>query len=184
MSKYLKNIFPWLNYDIAYPNRTDKWWDDFLIKLNDFYAENNVDKGDYAKISLEFKRIITDVNNYVIYPNAKKVLAKCIEMGYKNYLLSNNYPELTKFVEDFGLTEYFSGLIISSHVGYEKPRKELFDYAKNLANCDSGFMVGDNPIADIRGAKENGLKAILVHNESESVADYTFQSLEEILDVL
>ena len=107
-----------------------------------------------------------------------------MQLGYRNYLLSNNFPELTHFVEDFGLTKYFSGLIVSSHVGYEKPRQELYDYAKKMANCDSGVMVGDNPVADILGGKQAGLKTVFVHNSNPSQADYTFNSLEEILKII
>ena len=184
LSNYLQKIYPWNNYNDTYPNERDKWWDDFLNKLNLFYSENGVDIKDIIKINDSFKNIIINENTYVIYPDAKTVLSKCIGLGYENYLLSNNFPELTNFINDFGLNKYFSGLVISSHVGYEKPRKELFDYAKSIANCKYGIMIGDNPIADIVAGKENGLKTVLVHNQSPSVADYTFESLTEILKIL
>ena len=184
LTTYLQRIYPWLNYHVAYPNETDKWWDNFLKELSAFYEENNVNPSDYEKINAGFRNFIININTYVIYHDAKLVLGKCVELGYKNYLLSNNFPELTKFIEDFDLNQYFSGVIISSLVGYEKPRKELFDYAKKLANCETGIMIGDNPIADIQGAKDNGLKAVLVHSDAESIADYMFETLEEVLNIL
>lgn len=184
IENFLKTVYPWLNYDKTYENETGKWWDNFLSSLNQFYCRYNVKIAEYNKISLTFKERITTFNDYVLYDDTKCVLEGCIKRGYKNYLLSNNFPELTNFIEDFGLMKYFSGLIISSHIGYEKPRKELFDYAKKLADCDSGFMIGDNPNADIIGGKNAGLKTVFVHNQSESVADYTFNTLKPILDIL
>lgn len=184
ISQGLKKIFPWLNYDIAYPDKIGDWWNRFFTGLNAFYTENKIDTIDHEKINTAFQNIIIHTNDYALYPDTKQVLSQCIELGYKNYLLSNNFPELTKFLDIFHLTQYFSDIIISSHVGYEKPRKELFDYAKKLANCQIGIMVGDNPIADILGGKENGLKTILVHNRCPSVADYTFDCLTDILKIL
>ena len=70
-------------------------------------------------------------------------------------------------------------------VGYEKPRKELYDYAINLAgNPDICYMIGDNPIADIGGAKNAGITAVAVHECRESEADYYFETLSEIFEIL
>ncbi len=181
---HLCGIYPWLNYNVCYPNHTNEWWNRFLMNLIPFYKKNQINPLDFENINKAFRLYVTTVNDYVIYDDTKFVLEKCVQLGYKNFLLSNNFPELDVFVEDLGLLEYFSGLIISSHVGYEKPRKELFEYAKQLANCNSGIMIGDNPIADILGGKNNGLKTILVHNQSPSDADVTFDSLKEILTIL
>ena len=45
-------------------------------------------------------------------------------------------------------------------------------------------MVGDNPIADVTGAKNAGMTAILVHKGCPSNADYTFDNLTDILQIL
>lgn len=45
-------------------------------------------------------------------------------------------------------------------------------------------MVGDNPNADILGGKQAGLKTVFVHNQNPSQADYTFNTLEQILQIL
>ena len=184
LTAYLKSAYPWLNYEISYQNQTDKWWDTLLEKLRPLYDDNKIACTDKDKINASFKDTIVNVYDYVLYPDTQRVLDKCIELGYKNYILSNNYPELDKQVEACNLTKYFSDIIVSSKVGFEKPRKELFDYAKKVANCTDGIMVGDNPIADVLGAKQNGLKTVLVHNKCESVADYYFDCLEEILSIL
>jgi len=182
--EFLKTVYPWLNYDKSYENNTDKWWENFLDKLNEFYYEFKVKEDDREKINSEYKYKITKCNDYVLYDDTEYVLKKCLELGYKNFLLSNNYPELPDMLEDFGIKKYFTELFVSANVGYEKPRAELFSYAKTYAKCTSGIMVGDNPVADIDGAKATGLKAILVHKDRPSNADYTFKTLKEILDIL
>ena len=106
-------------------------------------------------------------------------------MGYKNYILSNNFPELPVIVENFGLSEYFSDYIISSNVGFEKPRIELFQHALRIAEYPNlCYMIGDNPIADIQGGKNAGMKTILVHREKNNEADYTCDNLTDILSII
>ena len=184
IDKTIKEAYPWLNYQNSYVGEKDSWWDNFLKKLFPIYSSLNIDKSLIEKINQEYKTRLTTHNDYEIYPDTKFVLQECTNRGYSNYLLSNNFPELSFFVKDLGISEYFEDLIVSSHVGYEKPRKELFDHAIKISRCDFGIMVGDNPIADIRGGKEVGLKTILVHNTVESAADYTFETLTQILSIL
>ena len=184
LEEFLKTVYPWLNYDISYQNKVDDWWGYFLQKLQPLYLKYGVHQSDWGKINLSYKQKVTTVNSYQLYEDAVSVLKKCQDLGYKNYLLTNNYPELEHFVKDFKLDKYFTKLIVSGLIGYEKPRKELYNYAKNIADCNSGFMVGDNPVADIQGGKNAGLTTVLVHNESPSCADYTFKTLSQILEIL
>ena len=45
-------------------------------------------------------------------------------------------------------------------------------------------MIGDNPAADIGGAKAAGMLAILVHSAAESDADASFASLRGAAEFL
>ena len=180
----LKTVFPWLNYHVSYPDRTGEWWESFLDSLTPFYGQHGIEARDRVKINSVFKDRIINRNDYELYEDTKCVLTECVSRGYKNYLLSNNYPELTLMIRDLGIEEYFTDFIISSRVGYEKPRAELFDYAKRFAGTDSAIMVGDNPIADIEGGAAAGFRTVLVHRDAESRADYTFATLKEILGII
>ena len=51
-------------------------------------------------------------------------------------------------------------------------------------NPDIGYMIGDNPVADIGGGKAAGLKTVFVHNGYIPGADYCVDRLEEILDII
>ena len=181
---FLKTVFPWLNYNVTYPTTTNQWWENFLSSLTIFYKKIKVKKEDYPKINLDFQDKIVKNNDYILYEDAEFVLQQCVQLGYKNILLSNNYPELRDMLKNLGVEKYFSDFCVSANIGYEKPRKELFEYAQKIAKTSGGIMVGDNPVADIIGAKNAGMTAVLVHNDCPSIADYTFNSLKDILQIL
>jgi len=184
IKQYLRSVFPWLNYDKSYPNATDKWWDRFLSSLSGLYESLGVKSDDRKTVSDRFRRSIAASCNYELYEDAIATLSECKRLGYENYILSNNFPELPYMLECLKIEKYFSGYVVSALVGYEKPRRELYDYALKLAGVSTAIMVGDNPVADIEGAKNAGLTAVLVHKDCPSVADYTFGSLKELVAVL
>lgn len=45
-------------------------------------------------------------------------------------------------------------------------------------------MIGDNPVADIKGGNQAGFKTIAVHECKESDADYYFEKLKDIFDII
>ena len=54
---------------------------------------------------------------------------------------------------------------MSGAAGYEKPRKEIYEYAIRMAgNPQVKYMIGDNPVADYEGGLQAGTTPVLVHN--------------------
>jgi putative hydrolase of the HAD superfamily len=54
----------------------------------------------------------------------------------------------------------------SALIGYDKPHPEAFRHA--LRACGEParrWMVGDNPVADVRGAQTVGIPALLIRTE-------------------
>ena len=45
-------------------------------------------------------------------------------------------------------------------------------------------MIGDSEAADIAGGKAAGIKTIHVHRNEDSQADYCFDTLQEIVELL
>lgn len=178
--------YPWNHPDVDYPERTGAmWWESFFEKIQVLYTENQIPEQTACRINRCFQEQMVNNNTYTIYEDTAQVLTQCKKMGYENYVLSNNYPELPLIIEKFGLSGLFSGYIVSANIGYEKPRAELFDYALRTAGFPScGYMIGDNPVADILGGKAAGLKTILVHRHDSDQADYTCDTLTQILGLL
>ena len=182
----LNIALPWNHWETSYENETgEKWWDRLFSKLDDFYKQHGVLKVD--EVNNAYKKRILSFSSYTVFDDAALVLEHCKKMGCCNYIISNNYPELPLAVEKLGLATYFSGYIISANIGFEKPRLEIFQHAIKVAgNPDICYMVGDNPVADIQGGKDAGMKTILVHSikGSSEYADHNCDNLTQIMEII
>ena len=183
---FLRRVCSWNTPEIEYTDRTgQKWWDSLFHQLDTFYRNLGVSGSDKDKLNELFKKRAIDPATFTLYPDSVDVLGECISLGYRNYIISNNFPDLSNTIEGLGLSTLFSGYIVSSNVGYEKPRIEIFRYALTVAGFpDVFYMVGDNPVADIHGAKNAGMKTILVHRDIEADCDYHCDALSEIPPIL
>lgn len=177
---------PWNHWETSYENETgEKWWDRLFSKLSGFYERYGVTEVD--KVNSAYKKRILSFTCYTVFDDAATVLEYCKNLGYHNYIISNNYPELPHAVAQLGLDKFFSGYMISADIGYEKPRPEIFWQAITMAgNPEICYMVGDNPVADIRGGKDVGMKTILVHSAKgpSQYADHNCESLTEIMEII
>ena len=186
IKSFLTSACSWNDPDKAYTDKVkEAWWTELLGKVKIFCQNSGVSEADSDNVCRAFRHNVINYE-YRLYEDAEDILSFCISKGYRNYLLSNNFPELTKVVERFGLSRYFSDHFISANIGYEKPRKEIFEYALRAADLpDICYMAGDNPIADIKGAQAAGLKTILVHKKSDDIRpDFCCLELQEIKHIL
>ena len=131
--------------------------------------------------------IVLDKTLYHVRPDAAAVLAVCAFKGYKNYILTNNFPEWESLFDGLGLRQFFSGIVNSGVVGACKPDEKIFRIAERTANFPSLiWMVGDNPIADIEGAKNAGWHTAHITRPGapSSGAEVTVTFLSELLKFL
>ncbi len=80
-------------------------------------------------------------------------------------------------MERLGVGEYVDWIVTSEETGVEKPDQKFFELCveKSGNRFDECLFVGDNPVMDIAGAREAGLKAILFEPGSErngSISSY------------
>lgn len=199
----MKSGFTWHTPDRDHTRLVgERWWQHMLDRFANVYQSLGIDPETARQASDTVRQIIKSVDSYTLYNDAGSVLQACSEHGYKNYILSNNYPDLADVIDGLQLRHHFVDLIVSAQVGYDKPRIELFDHAKKVAGFpDVCIMVGDNPVADVRGGQAAGMKTILVHprlpqlslaeldpNQPDqpwqSGADHTCYSLTQILTAI
>ena len=186
VSVFITQNYSWKMYDICYPGRTgEMWWDSLGEKINIFLSNEGVSKRDFDKINKRFRELLIDVKNYCLYEDTVETLTRAMEYGFRNVLITNNYPEIISNLEKMNIASFFDQYAVSSHIGFEKPRKEFFEYAKQLAgNPEIGYVIGDNPVADIKGGKAAGLVTIAVHECKNSEADYYVENLINIFKIL
>lgn len=179
--KHLKTGFTWHTPDEDYSAYTgDRWWPLLYRHFNQLYQQVGAQK-DADLLNQKVRERILMPEHYILYEDTIETLKACTDAGFSNYILSNNYPELKSIIRSIGLEPYFEDSIISALIGYDKPRREIFEYAWKRGGCPKRcYMIGDNPDADIEGAKAFGMRSILVHNTKPCEADAAFADLRSI----
>lgn len=87
-----------------------------------------------------------------------------LKPNYKLHIITNGFKEVQhKKMEKSGILEYFQTITTSEDVGVKKPNRKIFETAlmNAAARVENSIMIGDNFEADIMGAKNFGMQAII-----------------------
>ncbi|MFG2078633.1 HAD family hydrolase [Nonomuraea maritima] len=100
------------------------------------------------------------------YPGVLDGLAELRELGWRVGIITNGMADnqLGK-LRTTGLAEVVDGYAVSGAEGVRKPELRLFEIAAQRCGVTldrGGWMVGDNLIADIQGARTAGLRTIWI----------------------
>jgi putative hydrolase of the HAD superfamily len=110
-----------------------------------------------------------------LFPNAIETLKNLKSLGFTLHIITNGFQEV-QFVklENSGLKAYFDIIVCSEFIGKNKPDPAIFHHAFELANCKpkDSLMVGDDYYADITGATNAGIQAILFDPELKNTYNY------------
>ena len=83
--------------------------------------------------------------------------------NYKMHIISNGFQEVTerKCILS-GIADYFETITSADSVGVRKPRPEIFQYSLDLAKAEKSesILIGDDWIADVKGAQNFGIDVI------------------------
>lgn len=133
---------------------------------------------------------------FFVFPDVIPALDALQAAGLRLAVVSNwgwAAPELLTTLE---LARHFEVLSISARVGYQKPHRAIFEHALELLGVGPSEVVhvGDDPTADIEGARRAGIAAILIDRHGRldgpvgSGADVdgvpVIADLAELLDLL
>jgi HAD superfamily hydrolase (TIGR01662 family) len=120
------------------------------------------------------------------FPNVRRMLLVLRSEGYKLGLISNTHwrflPSVRKQFEEF-----FDVITLSYEHGYIKPHPSIFvDTLEKLkVNPSQSLHVGDDPIADIQGARSVGMKTVFVkRREAKTNADIEVKRITELTTLL
>lgn len=120
--------------------------------------------------------------------NVPEIL-EALGRSYKLGLVSNLAfsQGVWKALEKFGLDKFFGVIVVSGEVGWRKPHPKIFERALRTLSVkpSNAFFVGDSLDADIKGAKDAGMKAILlkrrpIKETADINPDRIIFSLEEL----
>jgi HAD superfamily hydrolase (TIGR01549 family) len=98
-----------------------------------------------------------------VEPTFSDLAAFCSHRDIQLYITSNWDTRLPVILERLEVACFFAEIITSAKVGYEKPSKEIFAHLVAAAGCSPAQIlhVGDSPVADVWGARQSGLRAVL-----------------------
>ncbi len=103
------------------------------------------------------------------YPESAAVLRRLKALGLQLYVVSNWDILLAEVLEALGWMRYFDGIVASALLGAEKPDPRPFQEALRISGVrkERVVHVGNDPVADIRGAAAAGIETILVDREGD-----------------
>lgn len=103
-----------------------------------------------------------------------EAVRKLARQGFKLGLVSNGRsPFQERNFNSLGIANLFDSVIVSAAVGLRKPDKAIFELAARSLGVELSqtVFVGDNPIADIQGARDAGMYGIYLAQSSGDRCD-------------
>ncbi|MBN1792859.1 HAD family hydrolase [Candidatus Woesearchaeota archaeon] len=106
--------------------------------------------------------------------------------GLKIALISNTNPTIMRVIEKYKLDQYFDAQILSYKEGKLKTDPELFQKALGEIGLKAKdvIMIGDSIQTDIIGAKNAGLRAILIDRMNKRDYQPKIRNLRELKELV
>jgi putative hydrolase of the HAD superfamily len=160
--------------------------------LPDFPAEK------IAPLSGKLTRLWRDCDGRRI--PREDVTETVIELSRRGYLLgiianTITETEIPDYLEEYGLTDYFKTVVLSSKVGIRKPNPEIYWEAARRIGVEPSqcVYVGDNPLRDVEGTRAAGYGLFVLFFEPATLAkepptkefepDYIIHKMKDLLDI-
>ena len=112
------------------------------------------------------------LNNAVLFDGVRELLDDIRLLGIPTAIVTDLTAQIQfRKVVYFGLDHYFDYIVTSEEAGFDKPHEAPFLLAlqKLRPKGDCIWMIGDNPVNDIRGGREkiNAVTLQKIHQGSE-----------------
>lgn len=121
-----------------------------------------------------------------LYDDSLSILDYLKEKEIPIIALSNWDISLHQVVRILGIEEYFVAVIASLVEGVEKPDPALFEVGRKQLNIKTSNIlhVGDDPIADVQGARNFGMQALLLDRSVEEESGSVISSLNSLKSII
>lgn len=139
---------------------------------------------------LQSEHSLFAANAATLYDDTVPTLQHLREAGFKLAIVSNWDTPLDPLTERLGIAHYFD-IIVASHdarVRSAKPDPHIFNYTLEAVgvSAEETIHVGDTYEADIIGAKNVGIRPILIDRDNTQIGRWhdTIQNLSELPELL
>ncbi len=96
----------------------------------------------------------------VLFTGAKELLAKIVEQGGRNFMISHRNHLVLDILKKAGIDQYFTEVVTSESGFARKPNPESMLYLKHKYAMTSALAIGDREI-DRQAAQSAGIEALL-----------------------
>jgi len=151
---------------------------------------------DHAGLMQRFFQRFWTRDNWAVFPEVFAVLERLRRRGVRVGALSNASSDLVGFLDQLGLLRHLDFAVVSAVEGTKKPDQRIFQLALRRAGVtpEEAVHVGDMYIEDILGARNVGVRALLMergaramfpnHAESTSLVPEPLEVVRNLEDVL
>lgn len=122
------------------------------------------------------------LNNH-LFEGAIEIL-DYLKPKYRLHIITNGFTEIqNNKIRNSKLGDYFQTVTNSELAGVKKPNPIIFEYALQQAKTtkENSIMIGDCIEADVLGALDSGLDAILFSEKKCTVADRNIKQIDHLL---
>lgn len=158
----------------------------FSTRFSDFFALVGVE-ADGIKANEDYISFLAE-GRFVI--DGAEDICRELKKNYKMYIITNGAKKAQQGrLKDLPLMESFDGVFVSEEIGFDKPKKEYFDYVfAHITETDKSkcLVIGDSPNSDIAGAVNYGIDCCWINKgeDRSSDATYCIKNLEELHELL
>lgn len=139
--------------------------------LSDYFEHHFLDE------ILKYNELVPGAADLLDYLEAKE---------YKMHIISNGFQEVTerKCILS-GIADYFETITSADSVGIRKPRPEIFQYSLDLAKAEKSesILIGDDWIADVKGAQRFGIDVIFFDVYNDNPQDENLKVIRHLSEV-
>lgn len=148
----------------------------------DFFVEDDI----INQLSEDYITYLTTFNN--VFEGTYDIL-EYLEPKYELHIITNGFQEAqSKKIEKANLQSYFKTVTNSEMAGVKKPNPKIFNHALKLAEADpeNSIMIGDNIEADVQGAIDVGMQAVLFDYANRNISSNykTITKLKQLREFL
>jgi putative hydrolase of the HAD superfamily len=179
---HLREGFPWHRPEVAHPElcEPEAWWASVRPQLARAYEAAGYEPARALELAFAAQRLYVDPDvGWALFDDTLPALERLSGAGWTHAILSNHVPELRLIVSALGLDELVSFVSCSAETGFEKPHEQAFASVLDPLRPAEAWMVGDNVVADVLGAEELGIPAVLVRRPDPRAVRYA-DSLEGV----
>lgn len=117
-----------------------------------------------------------------LMPDAEVAL-NYLQGKYHLHIITNGFEDSQhKKLRSSFIEKYFKYVITSESAQARKPDPRIFKFSLDLSGATAGesVMIGDNPLTDIKGARDMGLRTIFYNPKSNRKSESDFEIISHL----